>query len=169
MGALSSVSASIFYISMFLSDNMDGNKHGRNVLEWPSTVFMVFFSYWNWFVCLFMALNATFNNISAILWWSVLLVEETGENHQSVASHWQTLWLEIKHVARPIMLSERMTFKILLPRNHLCVTIIAWSECSSYNPLKRFFFLISCTEASLVVWGKVVWLVGVILLLCALL
>jgi len=28
--------------------------------------------------------NATFNNISAILWWSVLLVEETripGENH----------------------------------------------------------------------------------------
>ena len=31
-----------------------------------------------------MELNATFNNISAILWWSVLLVEETvvpGENH----------------------------------------------------------------------------------------
>jgi hypothetical protein len=31
--------------------------------------------------------NATFNNISAILWWSVLLVEETGENHRPVASH----------------------------------------------------------------------------------
>jgi hypothetical protein len=34
--------------------------------------------------------SATFNNIS----WSVLLVEETGvpgENHQPVASHWQTL------------------------------------------------------------------------------
>jgi hypothetical protein len=31
-----------------------------------------------------MVLNATFNNISAISWWSVLLVEETGvpgENH----------------------------------------------------------------------------------------
>jgi len=26
--------------------------------------------------------NATFNNISAILWRSVLLVEETGENHR---------------------------------------------------------------------------------------
>ena len=25
--------------------------------------------------------NATFNNISVILWQSVLLVEETGENH----------------------------------------------------------------------------------------
>jgi hypothetical protein len=28
-----------------------------------------------------MVINATFNNISVILWWSVLLVEETGENH----------------------------------------------------------------------------------------
>ena len=45
------------------------------------------------FVCLFvclMVLNATFNNITAILWLPVLLVEETGgpgENHRSVASH----------------------------------------------------------------------------------
>jgi hypothetical protein len=29
-------------------------------------------------VALFMVFNATFNNISVILWWSVLLVEETG-------------------------------------------------------------------------------------------
>jgi hypothetical protein len=38
--------------------------------------------------------NATFNNISALLWRSDLLVEETGvlaENHRPVASHWQTL------------------------------------------------------------------------------
>ena len=36
----------------------------------------------------------TFNNISVISWHSVLLVEQTGvprENHQPVASHWQTL------------------------------------------------------------------------------
>ena len=32
-----------------------------------------------------MVFNATFNNISVILWQSVLLVEETGENHQTVA------------------------------------------------------------------------------------
>ena len=41
-----------------------------------------------------MVFNATFNNISVISWWSVLLVEETGvpgENHQPVASHRQTL------------------------------------------------------------------------------
>ena len=41
-----------------------------------------------------MVLNATFNNISVISWWSVLSVEETGvpgENHRSAASHGQTL------------------------------------------------------------------------------
>ena len=41
-----------------------------------------------------MMLNATFNNISVISWRVFLLVEETGtpkENHQPVASHWQTL------------------------------------------------------------------------------
>jgi hypothetical protein len=39
-----------------------------------------------------MMFNVTVNNISVILWWSVLLVEETGvprENHQPAASHWQ--------------------------------------------------------------------------------
>jgi hypothetical protein len=38
----------------------------------------------------FMVVNATFNNISAISWRSVSLVEETavpGENHRPVASH----------------------------------------------------------------------------------
>ena len=38
----------------------------------------------------FVVFNATFKNISAISWRSVLLMEETGvsiENHQPVASH----------------------------------------------------------------------------------
>ena len=42
----------------------------------------------------FMVFNTTFNNILAISWQSVLLVEETGvprENHRPVASHCQTL------------------------------------------------------------------------------
>jgi len=41
-----------------------------------------------------MVFNTTFNNISAILWWSVLSMEEPGvsrQNHLPVASHWQTL------------------------------------------------------------------------------
>jgi hypothetical protein len=44
----------------------------------------------------FMDFNATFNKISFISWRSVLLVEETGENHRSSASHWQTLWHNVK-------------------------------------------------------------------------
>ena len=42
----------------------------------------------------FMVFNATFNNISAISWRSVLMMEENGvlgENHRPVASHRQTL------------------------------------------------------------------------------
>jgi hypothetical protein len=49
-----------------------------------------------------MVLNATFNNISVISWRSVLLVEETGEpreNHQPVASQWQTLSHNVVHLA----------------------------------------------------------------------
>jgi hypothetical protein len=41
-----------------------------------------------------MVFNATFNNISVILWQSVLLVEETGvpgENHWPVVSYWLAL------------------------------------------------------------------------------
>ena len=41
----------------------------------------------------FMVFNATFNNISDKLWWSALLVEETGVpgvNHRPVASHQHT-------------------------------------------------------------------------------
>jgi hypothetical protein len=35
--------------------------------------------------------NTTFNNISAISWWSALLVEETGIPKKTTASHWQIL------------------------------------------------------------------------------
>jgi hypothetical protein len=41
-----------------------------------------------------MVFNATFNNILAISWWSVLLLEETRvprENYAPAASHCQTL------------------------------------------------------------------------------
>ena len=34
-----------------------------------------------------MMFNTTFNNISVILWQSVLLVEETGESHRQTLSH----------------------------------------------------------------------------------
>jgi hypothetical protein len=49
-----------------------------------------------------MVFNATFNNISVLLWWLVLLVEETRvpeENNRPVASHWQTLSHNVVHLA----------------------------------------------------------------------
>jgi hypothetical protein len=45
--------------------------------------------------CIGLVFNATFNNISVLSWRSILLVEETGENHQPATSHWQTLELKI--------------------------------------------------------------------------
>jgi hypothetical protein len=48
----------------------------------------------DWFFgVVLLVFNATFNNISAISWRSVLLVEETGvpgENPRPAASQWQT-------------------------------------------------------------------------------
>jgi hypothetical protein len=44
-----------------------------------------------WLVGWFIVFNVTFNNISVILWQSILLEEETGENHWPVAIHWQIL------------------------------------------------------------------------------
>jgi len=52
-------------------------------------MFYVLLSFSYWLVGLIM-FNATFNNISVIMWQSVLLVEETGgpgENHQPAANH----------------------------------------------------------------------------------
>jgi hypothetical protein len=42
-----------------------------------------------------MMLSATFNNISAVSWRSVLFVENTGGKHRPDASHWQSLSLNI--------------------------------------------------------------------------
>jgi len=49
-----------------------------------------------------MVFNATFNNISVILWRSVLLVEETGgpgENRRPVASHRKFVLHNVVHLA----------------------------------------------------------------------
>jgi hypothetical protein len=47
-----------------------------------------------------MVFGATFNNISVLSWRSVLLVEQSGENHWPVTSHWQTLSHNVVHLAR---------------------------------------------------------------------
>jgi hypothetical protein len=59
-------------IDQHVGNKPDATNIGKNILN----VRMVF--------------NASFNNISAIWWWSVLLMEETGvpgEIHRPIASH----------------------------------------------------------------------------------
>ena len=63
------------------------------LIEWITCIF-----WYIWFVCL-IVFNTTFNNVSVILWWSVLLVEDPGENHRPVANHWQTLSQNVVHLA----------------------------------------------------------------------
>ena len=66
-----------------------------------------------------MVLNTTFNDISIISWWSVLLVEETGVpgvNYRPVASHWQTLLCCINYsliVLSKVVEFERTTLMII--------------------------------------------------------
>ena len=71
-----------------------------------------------------MVLTATFSNISAILWQSVLLVEATAvprENHRPATSHWQT-WAHI--------MLYRFKYNV-----HVCLAINGisiWYKCSCY-------------------------------------
>jgi hypothetical protein len=60
--------------------------------------------------------NATFNNISAISWRSVLLVEETGvhgENQQPIASHWQTLSHNVAS-SKPVCVGFELTTSVVI-------------------------------------------------------
>ena len=77
----------------FPQSRMKGERHR---LSWASSL------YWG-----FMVFNATFNNISVIWWLSVLLMEETGENHWPATSHWQTL-------THNVVLSTRVGFELTL-------------------------------------------------------
>ena len=81
------------YFTGYIADK----SQDRRIKTWASKYWCIFSPHKNGghivFVCL-LVFDATFNNISVISWRSVLLVEETGgpgENHQPVASHWQTL------------------------------------------------------------------------------
>jgi hypothetical protein len=58
-----------------------------------------------------MVFNTTFNNISLISWWSVLLVEETGvprENHQPEVPFLASLTPKVKELTRMLLESDGM-------------------------------------------------------------
>ena len=82
-----------------------------------------------------MVLNATFNNISVISWWSVLLVGETGgvgENHRPVVSHWQTL-------------SHIMLYTSPWSRSELTASVVIDTDC--IGSCKSNYHTITATTA----------------------
>jgi hypothetical protein len=88
---------------------------------------------WTQFILVcFMVFNSNFNNIPAISWRSVLLVEETrgpGKNHRPVASHWQTL---SHNVVRLALIGMRTQFAALHVRWYktIRVYIKVWPDNS---------------------------------------
>ena len=91
------------------------------------------------FIFYFLCFNATFNNISAISWRPVLVVEEAGvpgENHRPWASNWYTLSLATASRVHPFsspgqrpgellasVVRHKLSHLNLLLRNH-------WANCS---------------------------------------
>jgi hypothetical protein len=77
-------------IKMLQSENgFQVSKEELNVIISNQLHCVIYQNYYRW-VGWFMVFNATFNNISAISWQSVLLVEETGvpgKNYRPVVSH----------------------------------------------------------------------------------
>jgi hypothetical protein len=118
-----------------------------------------------------MVFNATFNNISAKLWQSVLLMEETvlpGENHRPVASHWQTLshnvsstprlnWIWIYNISGDRHWLEFIVYKSVHIINYQTTFIILDKILDVLFLYTTKFFIFSATgkiQKSSVLWGE---------------
>ena len=95
-----------------------------------------------------MVFNATFNDISVISWGSVLLMEESRENHRLAVSHWQTLSHNVvlstprlstipTHNFTPLLSSTFFVYTLCIYRNLYCL----WTEIS-YTYQFRIFLAI---------------------------
>ena len=74
-----------------------------------------------------MVFNATFNNSPVVMWWSVLLAEETevpGDNHRPAASYWQASSNNV--VSSTSRLSGIRTHNV--SNYHTITTTTAWEQ-----------------------------------------
>jgi hypothetical protein len=98
-----------------------------------------------------MVFSSTFNDISVITWWSVLLVEETGETHWSTASHWPTL----SHNA--VSSTPRLSGIRLRNVNDVIGTDCICSSKSKHHPITTTTAPIMLYTYQLLVWRVMVF------------
>ena len=106
----------------------------------------------------------TFNNISVISWWSVLLVEETGENRRPVASLWQTWIVSSMHIAwagfepttivviNPTIIRSRQTLK---EKENCSPMLLLVSKKKVGCKFKKLFWLVYLQCMSRWLWTDV--------------
>jgi hypothetical protein len=102
-----------------------------------------------------MVFNATFNNISVISWWLVLLAEETGvprENNRPTASHWQILshhvvssiprYEQDSHSSTIVVIGIDSTSSCKSNHNKITQYIMCWSNVGSNKWLWNWYLLL---------------------------
>jgi len=97
----------------------------------------------------FIMSNTTFNNISAIMWRSVSLVEKTrvpGENHQPVTSQWQTLSHNVSSTRRHEWDSNSQPLKVICTGScksnyHMVMTMTAPKK--QWGMIYTYMYLVS--------------------------
>jgi hypothetical protein len=98
---------------VFNATMMNEENLGNHESEWVEELKTRHFFFWP----TMNKMQTNFDNISAISWWSVLLVEETGgpgENQRPVASHGQTLSHNALHLALTEIVTENTTLFLLV-------------------------------------------------------
>jgi hypothetical protein len=111
---------------------------------------------------IFFVLNATFNNITVISWWSVLLVEETGgpgENYRPVAIYWHYIMLYTSPWSRfEIQTDITIPSTKCLCNLNLCKpnTCLSWTNFSvpKGSGLDRFYYIKFSIAVYPVEWGR---------------
>ena len=102
-----------------------------SMLKKDSTNYNVDYIKWS-IICLwFMVFNATFNNISAILWQLVLLVEKTTELQHVTDKHYHILWIEYTSSWVVFVLTTVVVIALIaqLVVNPTTIRSRPWNEC----------------------------------------